>query len=108
MQQPEILKEPETRDEAQKQLPTNQPAGVAFERIKNLIRLRRERLQSIRKLIALKSANLIEEKIDAEEQLLNDLMNQKKKEVARQNVKQSLPKEFFEQHYLKMKAIRID
>jgi hypothetical protein len=108
MTQEELLKQPETRDDNPQDQITESPVSLNFDRVKSLIQIRRQKLESVKSFIALKTHNLIADKIDREEKLLQATINLKKTEVAKQNVSQSLPKAFFEQGYMKIKNIRID
>ena len=47
-------------------------------------------------------------KLKSEAERLTAQLTEKKKEVAKQNREQALPKSFFEQRFMKVKSIRID
>ncbi len=108
MDNTEQLKNIEAKDNLPQENADNQPLGQDFDNVKKLIDLRRQKLASIKPFIALKTYNLIADKIEREEQALHDSMKRRKLETARLNQKQSLPKEYFELTYLKPKIIRID
>lgn len=104
----ELLKQPEVRDEQHDEQTEQSSAIVSFGRVEALIKLRREKLETIKSFISLKVYNFINDKIGSEEQRLKDAIAQKKSELAKQNQTQTLPKAFFEQAHLKIKNIRID
>ncbi len=108
MPKEELLKQPETRDEAQPEQTAGSPVSFNYDRVRALIKLRREKLESIKNFINLKIYNFIADKIESEEQRLDAAIVQKKSETAKQNQTQALPKAFFEQAYLKIRNIRID
>lgn len=77
---------------------------------KGAITQRRQKLESIKSFISLKTYNLILEKLESEEktfaaqlQKIDALRKQQSMEQ-----QQSLPKTFFEQEYLNPKSIRIE
>lgn len=77
---------------------------------KNLIAQRRQKLESIKAFISLKTYNLILEKIENEEKSLTAQLQKAEALRKQQNAEQmqSLPKAFFEQEFLNPKAIRIE
>ncbi|MBU6447751.1 hypothetical protein KGQ24_02850 [Patescibacteria group bacterium] len=108
MNSTELLKDIEERDMKPRDDADNLPLGHDFDHVQKLIDLRKQKLASIKPFIALKTYNIIADKIEREEQELHDAANRKKAETARLNQKQSLPREYFELAYLKPKIIRID
>ena len=104
----ELLRKPE--EKKQKPLAEDLPTGLAFdyEKFHKLIALRREKLESIKALIPLKTYHLVQEKIEQEQAHLDKLVAGKKQEIARKQEVGVLPKAFFELHLLKTKSIRID
>lgn len=104
----ELLRKPEEK----KQKPLNEdlaaPLTFDHEKFSKLIALRREKLESIKAIIPLKTYHLIQEKIEQEQVHLEKLITGKKQEIARKQQVGLLSKAFFELRTLKPKSIRIN
>jgi len=104
----ELLKEPEQKQENTDQHVDSNQTGFDADKYKRLIKIRLEKLESIKPFIPLKTYNLIAEKLNFENQALNKTITVKQQQEQIQNQDQSLPKAFFELHLMKPKSIRID
>ncbi len=104
----ELLKQPEIKDEKNAEEQTPSPISLDQNRIQALIKIRLEKLQAVRSFISLKLFDQISAKLKEESVRLTSQLTEKKKEIAKQNREQALPKSFFEQRFMKIKSIRID
>jgi len=77
-------------------------------RIQAQINSRKQKLEKIKSFLALKTYNLLSEKLQREEDLLAQKLSAKEKQVQKENEFSPMPKIFFEQKSLKPKAIRIE
>ncbi|MEK7651962.1 MAG: hypothetical protein AAB351_02025 [Patescibacteria group bacterium] len=108
MTQEELLKEPEQKQENSNEHVEAQSSSFDANKYQRLIKIRLEKLESIKQFIPLKTYNLISEKLHSESQTLNKTITVKQKQAQIQNQEQSLPKAFFELQLMKPRTIRID
>ncbi len=104
----EHLKEPEQKQENTEQHVDPNPTLFDAEKYRRLVKIRLEKLESIKPFIPLKTYNLIAEKLNLESQALKKTITAKEQQAHIQNQEQSLPKAFFELHLMKPRSIRID
>lgn len=84
------------------------PIDLDQARIQAVVKSRADKLEKIKPHIPLKTYHLILEKLSAERQRFQKFFEFKSKEKVRSELPQSLPKQYFEQRFLKPKVIRID
>lgn len=84
------------------------PVDLDQTRIQTIVKNRFEKLERIKPHIPLKTYHLILEKLSAERERFQKFFEFKTKEKVRSEIPQSLPKQYFEQRFLKPKVIRID
>ena len=106
----ESLKKVEPKEQPQKTDGNPGGSGINIDRTKilALVEQRKKKLESIKQFIPLKTYNALREKLSGEAAGLNQKIQQKQRQIQSDNQEQALPKVFFEQKFLKPKAIKIN
>ena len=106
----ESLKKVEPKEQIQQNDVSSGGSGVNIDRTKilALVEQRKEKLESIKQYIPLKTYNALREKLSGEAAALTEKIQQKQRQIQSDSQEQALPKVFFEQRFLKPKAIKIN
>ncbi|MDB4939580.1 MAG: hypothetical protein JWO40_5 [Candidatus Doudnabacteria bacterium] len=104
----ELLKKTEEHKDLNQEQQTSAAITIDSEKVKTLVKVRKEKLEAVKPFISLKLYQQLALKLKSEEEYLLGELESKSKEAAKQNREQGLPKSFFEQRHLKIKTIRID